>query len=190
MCWFGELLTETCNPGPETLIDEQVWAEVYARACYTEFNNTVLNLIKKARTEYQPYVLELFSRSDVRFSLDADWCNFLYLHGLIDREQVASEAGEPLFVCRFASPFVQLRVYNALTYDLFDTHTPILHLDPLDDLADVFEGDTLALPALLRRYTDFLARLKAKGLNPWKDQPRRKTDLRLTEAVGHFHLYS
>ncbi|MCP4404382.1 MAG: hypothetical protein GY801_44660, partial [bacterium] len=27
-------------------------------------------------------------------------------------------------------------------------------------------------------------------LNPWKDQPRRKTDFHLTEAVGHFHLYA
>ncbi|ETR65658.1 MAG: hypothetical protein OMM_13909 [Candidatus Magnetoglobus multicellularis str. Araruama] len=27
------------------------------------------------------------------------------------------------------------------------------------------------------------------GNNPWQDQPRRKTDYHLTEAVGHFHLY-
>jgi len=27
-------------------------------------------------------------------------------------------------------------------------------------------------------------------LNPWKEQPRRKTDLQLIEAVGHFHLFS
>ncbi len=39
----------------------------------------------------------------------------------------------------------------------------------------------------MNRYRDYLKRLKAKGLNPWKDQPRRM-DLRLTEAVGHFHL--
>jgi len=26
-------------------------------------------------------------------------------------------------------------------------------------------------------------------LNPWKDQPKR-TDLRITEAAGHFHLYA
>jgi hypothetical protein len=31
--------------------------------------------------------------------------------------------------------------------------------------------------------------MKAKGLNPFKDQPRR-TDLHYTEAVGHFHLYA
>jgi hypothetical protein len=31
--------------------------------------------------------------------------------------------------------------------------------------------------------------MKARGLNPFKDQPRR-ADLHSTEAVGHFHLYA
>ena len=31
--------------------------------------------------------------------------------------------------------------------------------------------------------------MKANGLNPFKDQPRR-ADLHHTEAVGHFHLYA
>jgi hypothetical protein len=31
--------------------------------------------------------------------------------------------------------------------------------------------------------------MKTRGLNPFKDQPRR-TDLHYTEAVGHFHLYA
>ncbi len=188
--WFGELLTEKYNPGQDKTIDTRTWQYVYVRACHAEFNNTVLNIIKKAKTEYRQYVLELFSRADIRFSFDADWCNYMYMHGLIDEEMVESVSGLPESVCRFSSPFIQLRIYNALTYDLFDTHSPILTLDPLDDLADVFQGKMLDLPALLRRYKDYLARLKAKGLNPWKEQPRRKTDLHLTEAVGHFHLYT
>jgi len=68
--------------------------------------------------------------------------------------------------------------------------TPILPLQPLDDLADVFAGTQLNLPALLARYKDYLARLRAQGINPWKEQPRRKTDLKLKEAVGHFHLFN
>jgi len=43
---------------------------------------------------------------------------------------------------------------------------------------------------LLERYKQYLARLQAQGLNPWKAQPRCKTDLHLAEAVGHFHLYA
>ncbi len=188
--WFGELLTETYNPGQKNTIDLKVWEYVYVRACHVEFNNTVLNLIKKARTEYRNHVLELFSRSDVVFSLDTDWCNYMYLHGLIDEEMVESDTGTLMSVCRFASPFIQLRIYNALTYDLFDARTPILTLDPLDELTNVFEGKSLNLAALLQRYQDYLARLKAKGINPWKAQPRRKTDVHLIEAVGHFHLYA
>lgn len=147
-------------------------------------------MIKKAKTIYQPYVLELFSRSDVRFSLDVDWCNYMYMHGLIDEEMVETESGTLMSVCRFSSPFLQLRIYNALTYMLFDERLPILALDPLDELTDVFETSALDLPALLRRYKDYLVRLKAKGIDPWKDQPRRSTDLHLMEAVGHFHLYA
>jgi hypothetical protein len=64
----------------------------------------------------------------------------------------------------------------------------MLALEVLDDLADVFE-DGLNLSALLTRYKAYLTRMKAKGLNPFKDQPRR-TDMHYTEAVGHFHLYA
>jgi hypothetical protein len=66
----------------------------------------------------------------------------------------------------------------------------ILPLEPLDELSDVFTHHSLNLPALLTRYKDYLERLRVKGINPWKEQPRRKTDLQLIEAVGHFHLFS
>ncbi len=188
--WFGELMTEKYNPDPEQVIDENAWKIVYECACHSEFNNTVLNIIAKARKDYRPYVTELFSHSDISFSLDADWCNYMYLHGIIDREMVTSDRGEIRTICRFSSPFIQHRIYNALTYHFFGNRTPILALDPLDDLSDVFEGNTLDVPALLQRYKDYLMRLKAGGINPWQDQPRRKTDFHFTEASGHFNLYS
>ena len=34
-----------------------------------------------------------------------------------------------------------------------------------------------------------LGRMKYSGKDPWSEQPRRKSDFHLTEAVGHFHLY-
>lgn len=187
--WFGELLTETYNPGQEQILDDHVWQEVYESACYSEFNTTVLNLIKKAQSTYSRHVLDLFANADVRFSLDADWCGYLYMNGIIDQEKIVTESGERITVCRFASPFIQLRLFNALTYHVIDEKLPLLALEPLDDLADVFAGGGLVLPALLRRYQDYLARLKARGMNPWKDQPRR-VDVQYTEAVGHFHLYA
>ena len=93
-------------------------------------------------------------------------------------------------VCRFSSPFIQDTLYHALSSDLVYNPRSILALHPLDDLADVFAGPSLDLPALLQRYKDYLVRLKEKGVNPWKEQPRRKGDLQLAEAVGHFHLFT
>jgi len=190
VCWFGELLTEKFNPGEGKTIDLLIWKRAYGSALRREWNNTVLNLVKKARSEkYQPYVMELFASSDIPFNIDAEWCNYLYLNGIIDTETSADDKGEHADICRFSSPFVQERLYNALTYDLMGDRLPILALEILDELEDVFGGDSLNLPALLRRYKDYLKRLRAKGLNPWKGQPRR-ADIHYTEAVGHFHLYA
>ena len=187
--WFGELLTEKFNPGKDKSIDLGVWERVYHRACTTEWNNTVLNLTKKAKGKYRKQVLELFVRSDVPFTLRADWCNYLYLNGIIDFEITFDNISGDVSICRFSSPFVQQCIYDTLTHDLVEDRTPILALEPLDDLSDVFDGEQLDLPALLERYREYLIRLKTKNINPWKEQPRR-SDLHLTEAVGHFHLYS
>jgi hypothetical protein len=186
--WFGELLTETYNPGAGAVIGWATWEDVYRAALVKEWNNTVLNLVKKARGEYLFYVLELFGRQDLPFSIDAHWCGFLYLNGIIDSELVQDSHGQKTEICRFSCPFIQQRLFNALTMDLIGDRLPLLALDPLDGLDDVFDPPELNLPALLARYKAYLQRLKARGIHPWKDQPRR-TDLRLTEAVGHFHLY-
>lgn len=189
VCWFGELLTEKYNPGQKGAIGLDVWDDVYRKACTVEWNNTVLNLVKKARGPYRSHIVDLFARTDVPFRLDADWCAYAYLNGIIDHETQTLASGGTAEVCRFSSPFVQTRVYNALMTDLVGDGMPALPLDPLDDLADVFSGTELDLAALLGRYKEYLGRLKTKGLNPWKEQPRR-ADLHLSEAVGHFHLYA
>jgi len=186
--WFGELLTEKYNPGQNAPIDASIWNTVLRKALFVEWNNTVLNLVKKVRAGYVPHIQKLFSSSDVPFSLDASWCGYLYLNGVIMPETSVDKNSNQVEVCRFSCPFIQKRLYNALTDDLIGD-LPMLAVEPLDDLADVFEGETLNLPPLLDRYKAYLIRMKAKGLNPFKDQPRR-TDLHYTEAIGHFHLYA
>jgi len=146
-----------------------------------------LNLLKKARDTYRPYTIDLFSKSDIPFNLYTEWTNYLYLNGIIDSQVIQDSAGDKREVCRFSSPFVQACLYGAITNDLVGDRSPILPLEPMDDLADVFDG--FNIPALLERYKMYLDRFKAKGLNPWLDQPRH-VDLNLTEAVGHFHLYA
>ncbi|MCP4693045.1 MAG: hypothetical protein GY859_33695, partial [Desulfobacterales bacterium] len=189
--WFGELLTDTYNPGDEKTIDMNTWRRVWMKALFKEPNNTVMNLVAKARDErHQPFLLELFTNPDIPFSFDRPIHNYMHLHGVLDSKPGVSAAGVEEEICCFSSPFIQRRLYEALGYEMVGSRTPILALEPLDKLLDVFEGPALDLPALLRRYKDYLVRLKNKGMNPWKDQPRRKTDFHLTEAVGHFHLYA
>jgi hypothetical protein len=182
--WFGELLTEKHNPDTSHTITMDRWQRVYAAARQIEPNNTIMNLHTKA-DQYRAEVTQLFTRSDVPFSFGLPWCNFLYMNGVIDYEETPGDDGEPLYVCRFSSPFVQHRLYTdmAATIDL-DARVPVV--DPHDDLTSVFAA--LDLPALLGRYCDYLKRLDAKGIHPWHGQARR-ADLHIVEAAGHFHLY-
>jgi hypothetical protein len=188
--WFGELLTEKYNPGRDQALDMRVWREVYQWALHVEPNNTVLNLLAKARAGLRDRVLQLYANPDLPFDFDAGWCNYLYMNGIIAPDRRVDRAGHPQMICRFSTPFIQERLYNALTSDVVGDRLPILPLDPLDDLAYVFTEQGLDVPKLLDRYKSYLVRLEAAGINPWKDQPRRKTDLQLQEAVGHFHLYA
>ena len=187
--WFGELLTEKFNPGKGKKLGEETWEQAYHAGLYLEWNNTVLNLVKKARGFYIEKVVRLFTMSDMVFKIDEDWCNYLYLNGIIDAETGRDPQGRLISFCRFSSPFIQERLFNALTDHLAGERPSILALEPLDDLKDVLATDELNLSALLSRYKQYLIRLHDKGINPWKGLPRR-TDLHLTEAVGHFHLYA
>jgi len=191
--WLGELLTDTYkyNPGYETTIDIPIWNRVKRKALFKEPNNTLINLIAKARDlEYSGFVIDLFSNSHITFSFHDPTQNYLYMNGIIDAHE--TEDGE---LVRFSSPFVQRCLFHALGRDALkqarlDIHNiKLLAIPPLDTLDDVFSGQELNLPPLLNRYIDYLARLKEKGITPWKDQPRRQSDFHYTEAVGHFHLY-
>ncbi len=186
--WLGELLTEKYNPGQGQPITLEHWKDVFMLACRVEPNNTILNLLKKAKGPYREQVMGLFGNADIPFSFDQDWCNYLYTNGILDYEKSTDAMGARTSVCRFSCPFVQFRLHAAFTDDLV-TGFPILPLDPLDTLSDVFTEQTLDAPALLERYKAYLARLKAAGQDPFMGEERR-SDLGLREAVGHFHLYA
>ena len=189
--WFGELLTEKFNPGSEQAITKNTWNFAWNAARYLEPNSTVMNQIAKARDEtYQGFLTQLFAKADIPFSFHNPVHSYLYMHGILDNETTQDADGKFRNTCRFSSPFIQACLYDALSQILTGEHLPILVLEPLDGLEDVFSGSDLDLRALLDRYKKYLQRLKDQGLNPWKDQPRRKTDHQLAEAVGHFHLYA
>jgi len=135
--------------------------------------------------------MRLFTDPNVPFAMEEDWCSFLYMNGIID-EAIITDSDEPdldKVVCRFSSPFVQLRLYSGFSSDMFGNKGPLPAIEIGDWLADVFTPNGLIVPPLLERYRGYLKRLKAKGIDPWIGQPRR-ADLHYTEAVGHFHLYA
>lgn len=188
--WFGELLTgEKHNPHKDQPLGMAIWRRVYGSALLAHREDTTLSHVIEACGEYRTRVLDLFARAHMPFRLETEWCSYLYSKGIIDSQATEDERSQHVQTCRFSSPFVQERLYNALTDDLFGEDLPIPALDPQDNLEGVLAHDAIDLAALLERYEAFLVRLAARGLDPWKEQPRR-TDLRLTEAVGHLHLYA
>ena len=187
--WFGELLTEKYNPGYNTAITMDIWEDVHYMAIHREWNNTILNLIKKAQGKYAEYVVELFTRADLPFSIRTEWCSYLYLNGIISETAMTDPSGKKTLVCRFSSPFIHRCLFDTFTMDFFGDRMPILALEPGDDLSELFKTPELDTPALLKRYKQYLKRLQARGIDPWKHQPRR-ADLHYTEAAGHFHLYA
>ena len=119
--WFGELLTEKYNLAPEKAIDMKMWNRVYIKACEIEHNNTVQNIIAKARNEYKSYVIKLFTNASVHFSFYYDWCNYMYMNGLIGYEYVEEKENQ-YHICRFSSPFIQTCLYSALVEEIKENH--------------------------------------------------------------------
>ena len=181
--WFGELLTETYNRHEDT-ITARDFEYAFAAGLYALPNNNILNIISKAKQ--QPYVdtvLKLF-QTDQRmpFAYDDPHLNFLYMNGVIDHTVDAE--GEIRFYVRFASPFVQKRLFNYFARQFFGDLGRLY--DPFDDLQDAITDSTLSIPHILQRYEVYFQQYRERLL---KDVPRRATDNRVIEAVFHFNLY-
>ncbi len=94
--WFGELLTEKYNPGTGKAIDCKTWKTVLHKAIYVEPNNTVLNLLAKAREgRYRDAMMSVFSRPDVPFAFHDPVGNYLYLNGIIEPYTMESPDKDP-----------------------------------------------------------------------------------------------
>ncbi|MFQ5616115.1 MAG: AAA-like domain-containing protein [Anaerolineales bacterium] len=178
--WFGELLTETYNKHNPSITPRD-FEIVFAAALYALPNNNIVNIISKAKQEpYKSLVLEMFQTSEkLPFKYDDPLLNFLYLNGVLEREIV----DEASYYVKFPCPFVQKRLFNYFSGELFG-YVGRLHA-PFENLDDTITENSLHIPNLLRRYERYL-----KKNRDWllKDAPRR-TDLRVYEAVYHFNLY-
>lgn len=183
--WFGELLTEGC----ENYINDKTRAItigdfrlVYQMAMNVLPNNTIINLVSKARiSPYKDIIINLFKTDEpLEFRFDHDAINYLYMNGIIE----PGLGPGSLSYVRFASPFIQKRLFNYFSHHFFDELgqlVGIFYTVP----QFVFPG-RLDIPVILQLYQTYLDKNKS-----WlfKNAPRR-SDLRIYEAVFHFNLYA
>jgi len=186
ICWFGELLTDTYNTQPTAPITMEHFKYVYKEATNVLPNNNILNIISKAKQDsYKGTVLELFKTDKkVEFRFDDKDLNFLYMNGVTDIERETDEKGESQVYCKFASPFVQNRLFNYFAGEIFGRLGPLVH--PLDKMEDAVSADSLNIPNIIKRYKTYLGKNRDADFH---DVPRRKTDKRIYEAVYHFNLF-
>jgi hypothetical protein len=184
-CWLGELLSEgfkgyandTAQP-----IGMKEFETVYAAANDILPNNNILNIISKTREEKnRDMVLKLFQTDEkLRFRFDDPIINALYMHGVVDMEK-----GElNLYYTRFACPFVQKRLFNYFSGEMFKEMGQLV--EPFLKLDRVITPGGLEVRELMKLYQAYLDKNSS-----WlfKDAPRR-ADLRVYEAVYHFNLYA
>ncbi|MCK4763431.1 MAG: AAA-like domain-containing protein [Candidatus Aminicenantes bacterium] len=180
-CWFGELLTETYNRQKDKPLSRINFEEVYAAASYALPNNNILNIISKVKhSPYREWVLDLFKTGEkIDFKFDDTEIGYLYMNGVIDIEK----EGLTGYYVRFFSPFVQKRLFNYFSNELFDYLGRLV--EPFEKLDHVIDETGINIRGLMQCYNRYLDKNRDWLL---RDAPRRK-DLRIYEAVFHFNLY-
>jgi hypothetical protein len=183
--WFGELLTEGWDQFRVTKnmpVDMKLFRKAYAAGIKILPNNNILNIISKAKQEpYKQIILDMF-RTDERleFKYDDKKHNYLYMNGVVDRENVGDEE----YYLKFTCPFVQKRLFNYFANEI-SKYVGKLY-EPFEDLDDAITEDSLNIKNIMKRYRRYLVNNRDWLL---KDAPRR-SDMKIYEAVFHFNLYA
>jgi hypothetical protein len=186
-CWFGEILTESYNPDPKKPITMGNFRKAYAAATHILPNNNILNLISKVdKPPYDEMVIEFFKTGEkIPFNFDNKDLNYLYMNGVIAEEKMeGGQEEEDKYYLKFSCPFVQKRIFNFFSNRFFSYLGQLIH--PLDTMEDAINEETLYIPNIIDRYRAYLKKNRELF---FKDVPRRKTDMKIYEAMFHFNLY-
>jgi hypothetical protein len=142
----------------------------YSAALHALPNNNILNIISKAKQEpYTEVVLKLFEAGEKKkFAFDDVLLNYLYLNGVIDYETDTESIPIARYV-KFPSPFVQKRLFNYFSYQLFNDLDRLY--PPFEDLSDTITETELFIKPLLGRYERYLRANRSWLL---KDAPRQR----------------
>jgi len=149
-----------------------------------EPNNTVMNLISKARQpEYREILTELFDTNrKTEFSFDSPELNYMYMNGVILFER---DNEKKVLYTKFSSPFIQKRLFNRFARELYPNIGKFII--PFENINHIYDGKTLNIKNMLLRFEKYLHENK-NWLLPLA--PRRKADLQICESSYHFILYS
>lgn len=186
-CWFGELITEPYNPDPQKPITMGNFRKAYSAATHILPNNNILNLISKVdKPPYDEIVIEFFKTGEkIPFNFDNKDLNYLYMNGVIVEEKVeGGREGEDEYYLKFSCPFVQKRIFNYFSNRFFSYLGQLIPI--FDAMEDAVDDENLYIPNIIKRYQVYLT--KNQGVF-FKDVPRRKTDMKIYEAIFHFNLY-
>lgn len=184
-CWFGELLTEgfeDYQPAKDRPLNAREFEIVYAAATYALPNNNILNIISKAKQEPNKTLLFKMFQTDekLEFRFDDPTTNSMYMNGVVDKEVEK----ETKYYIKFSCPFVQKRLFNYFSYEMFQEMGTLV--EPFAQLDHVVTETELNIKNLMAFYQDYLCKNR-----DWlfRDVPRR-SDLKVYEAVYHFNLFS
>jgi len=180
--WFGELLTEQYNTETDKPITMTHFENTYIMASRALPNNTVINIISKAKTEpYRQTVLELFKTDGkIEFRFEKPEFSFLYMNGVISFEKDK----ENLYA-RFPCQFIQEKLFDHFSDELVK-HSSKLLVDPYIDLTPVINDDAIDIEKLLGLYQQYYTHNRQALL----EYAQRRVDMRIMEVVYHFQLYA
>jgi hypothetical protein len=102
------------------------------------------------------------------------------MNGVIDQEKVADDE----YYLKFSCPFVQKCLFDYFANQIFSYLGQLIH--PLDDMKDAITEDTLYIPNVIKRYQAYLTKNREVF---FKNVPRRKTDMKIYEAIFHFNIF-
>ncbi|MEM7534294.1 MAG: hypothetical protein AAF639_19085 [Chloroflexota bacterium] len=214
-CWMGELLTETYNKHQPVITMRDFNRVYALALKALPNNNILNIISKAKMDAYQPFVLEMFKTDEkLPFRYDDPATNYLYMNGVIAHEIVIPDeftttwneledpnaeaesgsasdfyfdepAEEEELYLKFASPFVQRRLFNYFSHQLFGRIDNLYAPDT--DLSDTITLTYLNIPNVMRVYEAYVKKNRA-----WlfRSVPRRKTDDRIYEAIYHFNLFA
>ena len=180
--WFGELLTDEFNKEKDKPLTMEHWLHVYMMALQALPNNTIINIISKAKTEpYRKTVLDLFKTGNKKeFRFEEPDISFLYMNGVISNENIDGN----LYV-KFPCQFVQEKLFDSFSYELVK-HKSMLLVDPFIDLEPIVNDNEIHIKKLLELYQEYFTENRESLL----EYAQRRVDLSVMEVVYHFQLYS